>query len=144
MGAWVMTDAPEKLWVLPLWGTEYPQDCRVTYEKELFEDDSQEYIRKDIAKDQIDHAWLKVLEGGVALVSLTVKLVNAKARIAELEAVLAIAESAMHQHDTADYDYDQENPWTMGEWFELSDREAIAKARSSVPPENAALKETNK
>jgi hypothetical protein len=57
---------------------------------------------------------------------------------------LAIAESAMHQHDTAYYDYDQENPWTMGEWFELSDREAIAKARSSVPPENAALKETKK
>jgi hypothetical protein len=63
-----------------------------------------------------------------------------QARIAELEAVLAIAESAMHEHDTACYEYGEENPWTMGEWFDVSDREAIAKARSSVPPENAALK----
>jgi hypothetical protein len=141
-----MTDAPETIWVYyepetddATW-SEYPDADGITQEFEHYG----EYIRKDIAKDQIDHAWLKVLEGGVALVSLTVKLVNAKARIAELEAVLAIAESAMHQHDTAYYDYDQENPWTMGEWFELSDREAIAKARSSVPPENAALKETKK
>jgi hypothetical protein len=50
-----MTNTPEKIWVLPLWGTEYPQDCRVTYEKELFENDSQEYIRKDISDARIEH-----------------------------------------------------------------------------------------
>tara|TARA_R110000851_G_C12712840_1_gene527538 strand:- start:204 stop:479 length:276 start_codon:yes stop_codon:yes gene_type:complete len=49
-----MTNTPEKIWVLPLWGTEYPQDCRVTYEKELFENDSQEYIRKDISDARIE------------------------------------------------------------------------------------------
>jgi hypothetical protein len=41
-----MTNTPEKLWVLPLWGQDYPQDCRVSEEKE--DDDSQEYIRADI------------------------------------------------------------------------------------------------
>jgi hypothetical protein len=168
-----MSDAPETIWAggrEPEWFFDDPSDHR--------DGGYAEYTRTDIAKDQIDHAWLKVLEGGVALVSLTVKLVNAKARIAELEAervkdhaninlkadwidrtmndmaldneriaeleaVLAIAESALHEHDTACYEYGEENPWVMGEWFDLSDREAIAKARSSVPPENAALKEAS-
>ena len=70
--------------------------------------------------------------------------IKLKARITELEAVLTIAESAMHEHDTACYEYDEENPWTMREWFNVSDREAIAKARLSVPPKNAALKEATK
>ena len=64
---------------------------------------------------------------------------DAQARIKELEEVLAIAESAMHEHDTACYEYDEENPWTMREWFDVSDREAIAKARLSAPPKNAVL-----
>ena len=67
-----------------------------------------------------------------------------QARITELEVVLAIAESAMHEHDTACYEYDEENPWVMREWFDVSGREAIAKARLSVPPKNAALKEATK
>jgi hypothetical protein len=56
-----MTDAPEKLWVLPLWGTEYPQDCRVTHEKEVFENDSQEYIRKDISDARIEQLELQAV-----------------------------------------------------------------------------------
>jgi hypothetical protein len=56
---------PEKIWVLPLWGTEYPQDCRVTYEKE--DDDSKEYIRKDIFDARIEKLKEALVDSNEAL-----------------------------------------------------------------------------
>jgi hypothetical protein len=47
-----MTNTPKKIWVLPLWGRDYPQNCRVSEEKE--DDDSQEYIRKDTSDARIE------------------------------------------------------------------------------------------
>jgi biotin synthase-related radical SAM superfamily protein len=47
-----MTDTPKKIWVLPLWGRDYPQDCRVSEVKE--DDDSQEYISRDIVTLMLD------------------------------------------------------------------------------------------
>jgi hypothetical protein len=60
-----MTNTPEKIWVLPLWGTEYPQDCRVTYEKE--DDDSKEYIRKDIFDARIEKLKEALVDSNEAL-----------------------------------------------------------------------------
>jgi hypothetical protein len=77
-----MTDAPEKLWVLPLWGQDYPQDCRVSEEKE--DDDSQEYIRKDIS--DAPNSNIKALCDQLAKVSI--ERTNAYARVKELERAL--------------------------------------------------------
>jgi hypothetical protein len=60
-----MTDTPEKIWVLPLWGTDYPQDCRVSEEKE--DDDSQEYIRKDISDTRIEKLKEALVDSNAAL-----------------------------------------------------------------------------
>ena len=43
---------------------------------------------------------------------------------------LAILETTMVEHDTADYGYYDENPWSMKEWFTDHDREVLARAKS--------------
>jgi hypothetical protein len=77
-----MTNLPEKLWLLPLWGTEYPQDCRVSEEKE--DDDSQEYIRKDIY--DAPNSNIKALCDQLAKVSM--ERTKAHERVKELEEAL--------------------------------------------------------
>ena len=48
------------------------------------------------------------------------------------EAMADVLEAAIKEHDTGEYGYDEENPWTMREWFEMSDREALAAYREST------------
>ena len=49
-----------------------------------------------------------------------------EARVAAADALAVILAEAMHEHDTADYGYGEENPWTMKEWFTNEDRAALA------------------
>ena len=53
-------------------------------------------------------------------------------RVKLLEDALVLLEQTVKEHDTADYGYGEENPWTMQEWFTKDDRETIAKARASL------------
>jgi hypothetical protein len=130
-----MTDVPEKIWA----GNDGFAN-RWDYEEPVT--GWEEYTRTDLTEAEYERGFgdgcrhiQEDYEAGEQL-----DLRAAQARIKELEEVLTIAESAMHEHDTACYGYDEENPWTMREWFDVIDREAIAKARLSVPPKNAALK----
>ena len=52
-----------------------------------------------------------------------------EARIAKADALADILQSAIIEHDTADYSPDEENPWTMQEWFSDEDRAALAAYR---------------
>jgi hypothetical protein len=49
-----------------------------------------------------------------------------EARVAAADKLAVILAVAMHEHDTADYGYGEENPWTMQEWFSDEDRAALA------------------
>ena len=49
-----------------------------------------------------------------------------EARVAAADKLAVILAEAMHEHDTADYGYGEENPWTMKEWFSDEDRTALA------------------
>tara|TARA_R110000851_G_scaffold66423_3_gene150247 strand:+ start:188 stop:691 length:504 start_codon:yes stop_codon:yes gene_type:complete len=156
-----MTDVPEKIWAgndgfanrwdyeEPVTGwEEYTRTDLTEAEYERGFGDGCRHIQEDYeAGEQLDlraaQARIKELEATLQEErSAKWSLVESplKNRVSELEEVLTIAESAMHEHDTACYGYDEENPWTMREWFDVIDREAIAKARLSVPPKNAALK----
>ena len=58
----------------------------------------------------------------------------ARALIREREAADRLAEildAAITEHDTANYDYGEENPWTMGEWFTDEDRAVLAAYRKA-------------
>jgi len=58
----------------------------------------------------------------------------ASALIREREAADRLAEildAAITEHDTANYDYGEENPWTMGEWFTDEDRAVLAAYRKA-------------
>jgi hypothetical protein len=45
---------------------------------------------------------------------------------------LAILEATIDEHDTAEYAYDEENPWTMREFFGQYERDILAKATSLI------------
>lgn len=49
-----------------------------------------------------------------------------EARVAAADKLAVILAAAMHEHDTADYGYGEENPWTMREWFSDEDRAALS------------------
>ena len=48
---------------------------------------------------------------------------------AQADAIADVLDKAITEHDTANYEWGEENPWTMGEWFEDSDRLALAAYR---------------
>ena len=52
-----------------------------------------------------------------------------EARVAAADKLADILQSAIIDHDTADYQPDEENPWTMQEWFSDEDRAALAAYR---------------
>ena len=52
-----------------------------------------------------------------------------KAHIAKADKLADILQSAIIEHDTADYPPNAENPWTMQEWFSDEDRAALAAYR---------------
>lgn len=72
-----------------------------------------EYWRKDSAA-----AWDKCEEYRLRIEEL-------EARVAAADKLAVILAAAMHEHDTADYGYGEENPWTMREWFSDEDRAAL-------------------
>ena len=53
------------------------------------------------------------------------RLTAAEARVKAADALVDTLQETVAEHDTADYGHDEENPWTMKEWFDEEDREAI-------------------
>lgn len=54
-----------------------------------------------------------------------------EAQVRAADALADILTEAMHEHDTANYEYGEENPWTMQEWFSDEDRAALAAYRAT-------------
>jgi len=53
------------------------------------------------------------------------RLTTVEARVKAADALVGMLQETVAEHDTADYGHDEENPWTMKEWFDEEDREAI-------------------
>ena len=81
-------------------------------------DDLKERLRK----------WWEYDPGHLFSQALT-RIEALEARIAKADALADILQSAIIEHDTADYQPDEENPWTMQEWFSDEDRAALAAYR---------------
>ncbi|MDG4650137.1 hypothetical protein P6F26_16940 [Roseibacterium sp. SDUM158017] len=63
--------------------------------------------------------------------SLAREALRMRAKLEAAEQIAEILQSAMIEHDTANYGFDEENPWTMQEWFTDDDRAALAAYRNA-------------
>ena len=76
------------------------------------------------------HQWEKIPNDvRIVMLGKDARIQALKARIAKADKLADILQSAIIEHDTADYPPDAENPWTMQEWFSDEDRAALAAYR---------------
>jgi len=83
-----------------------------------------ERLRNGICQDQYDD--IEIYETEQMTREAADRIEALEARIAAADALAVILAAAMHEHDTANYEYGEENPWTMQEWFSDEDRAALA------------------
>lgn len=113
-----MTKAPERIWMDP--DIKFPE-CEKQYECDVRAEMLKGQTMSDNTDDMNDFVLL-----AIARDEAVSRVKELEARVAAADKLAVILAAAMHEHDTADYGYGEENPWTMQEWFSDEDRAALS------------------